>query len=176
MPSCILLILPEKMWSCWCNLWLGVFTYVHVWVFSASTVFIPSSYFILLIFPEKMWSCWCNLWLGVFTYVHVWVFRQALFSYKSSPDLLVHKWMKCTARQREVTWCGRRSWLRLLMAVVMLSISSSTEDCNCTAFQPWRSLSGTKLMKTLVVEMLYYCNLLGYMKCSVSLLTSKSHG
>jgi len=57
------------------------------------------------------------------------------------------------------------------MAVEMLSISRSTVDCNSTTVlvHPWRSSSGT-----FVVEMLYYCNQLCYVKCSTSLLTFKA--
>ena len=83
-----------------------------------------------------------------------------------------------------VWWCDRGLWLRLQMSVVMWSISRSTGDCNGTTFQPQRSSSGTKpsglnwaqlsvlyLMKTFMVETLYHCNLLCYVKCSTSLLT-----
>ena len=53
--------------------------------------------------------------------------------------------------------------------------------CTCTLFAPYHHLSLRPyirmhcmflyLMKTVVVEMLYYCNSLCYMKCSTSLLT-----
>ena len=46
------------------------------------------------------------------------------------------------------------------MSVVMLSISHSTADC--------------KLTKTFVMETLYYCNRLCFVKCSTSLLTFKT--
>ena len=60
------------------------------------------------------------------------------------------------------------------MAVVMLSISCSTIDCNSTTAQPRRSSSVLYLTKTFVVETLYDCNLLCYVKCSTSLLTFKA--
>ena len=52
-----------------------------------------------------------------------------------------------------------------LMSVVMLSISCSTVDCNSTVLY---------LTKTFVVKMLYFCNLLCYVKCSTSLLTRQT--
>ena len=45
-------------------------------------------------------------------------------------------------------WCGQGSWLRVYVAVGMLSISHCTVDCNSTMFRPQRSLSGTKLFCT----------------------------
>ena len=41
-----------------------------------------------------------------------------------------------------------RPWLNGSSAIVMLSISRSTVDCNCTMFRPQRSSSDAKLFCT----------------------------
>ena len=74
----------------------------------------------------------------------------------------------------KLTWCGRRSWLRLSMSVVMLSISRSTVDCNSMPPRPYleKSLSSRKCSFYLTKIF----NLLCYMKCSTSLLTQVNMG
>ena len=41
----------------------------------------------------------------------------------------------------DLTWCGRDSWLWLYMVVMMLSISHSAVDGNCTTVQPRSSIA-----------------------------------
>ena len=57
--------------------------------------------------------------------------------------------------------CGRN----VKLSVAMSSIAHSTVNCNTKHFY---------LTKTFVVETLYYCSLLCYVKCSTSLLTFKA--